>query len=254
MQITLYIIQVFRFILTVFFGGDRCVCCGNITFQPPLCRYCEQDRLFSYTPAVTVTAAGKHRSRCCVCGRPLVSERDVCMECRDVPVLKHTATVFPVHTYCLWKKQLLFLWKTVGMRQLSPVFARLVAYVLRNEFPPNLPVIPVPPRPGKIRRTGWDQIEELCSFLEHQYKYTVLRVLERTTEVQQKTLGRSARLKNREGTYRLKKNGKKYIRLLEEIILVDDVMTTGATIEACAQILSAAGIKKVHVVTLFSVC
>ena len=90
--------------------------------------------------------------------------------------------------------------------------------------------------------------------MEHQYKYTVLRVLERTTEVQQKTLGRSARLKNREGTYRLKKNGKKYIRLLEEIILVDDVMTTGATIEACAQILSAAGIKKVHVVTLFSVC
>ena len=39
----------------------------------------------------------------------------------------------------------------------------------------------------------------------------------------------------------------------EKVILVDDVFTTGSTLEACCQALKSAGVKKVFCVTLFIV-
>ena len=55
-------------------------------------------------------------------------------------------------------------------------------------------IVPVPPRPGKIKENGWDQVQELSEFLEFKYEYDVERIMERRTSVQQKTLDRNERL------------------------------------------------------------
>ena len=71
--------------------------------------------------------------------------------------------VFPLYPYRLWYKNLLFAWKTEGERNLSPVLAAAVHRALGLLYG-NAPVpclVPVPPRPGKIRRKGWDQVDEL---------------------------------------------------------------------------------------------
>ena len=180
------------------------------------------------------------------------------MSCREKPVLKSTDRVISMFSYRLWNRELMFRWKMQGERIFSPVFARLLCDVLRKTE--ETFIVPVPPRKGKIRENGWDQIEELCSFLEKRYGFRVLRILERNSMGQQKKLSRTERLESIKTAYSLCSS--KVIqralkplsgRLPEAVCLIDDVCTTGSTLESCAEILKAAGIKKVSAVTLFSV-
>jgi predicted amidophosphoribosyltransferase len=76
-------------------------------------------------------------------------------------------------------------------------------------------------------------------------KIPVLRCLKRLASKTQKTLGKSARLTNLQGRILCVKNPP------EEIIIFDDVFTTGSTMNVCAQTLKDAGAKKIHGVCLF---
>lgn len=241
----------FRGVFAGLLGGGRCVCCGEFTFHVPLCIRCREKKLLDWIPSKDKDG---RRIRCSVCGTELVSEIDICTRCRSSPLLSHTDGVVPVHPYRFWKKDLLFMWKTEGMRQLSPLLARLASKVMACEFCANgkLPLVPVPPRPGKLRRVGWDQVDELCRYLSAWHGFRVLRVLERTSVVQQKKLDRRGRLDALGTAYVLKKDA--FLDdIPEAVVLVDDIMTTGVTIETCARCLKEGGVKTVYAFTLFSV-
>lgn len=233
-------------LLSLLAGGDTCLCCGRHAIMAPLCRECQQERLFSWTGA---------KERCSCCGRELVSEIGLCTTCRNQPLLTHTDGVLPIHSYRLWKKDLLFSWKTAGMRQLSPVFARLMADFLRKELPElaDEPLVPVPPRKGKVRRQGWDQVQELCSYLHTNHGFQVMPLLERKTVEQQKKLDRKSRLENLGQAYGVDKKGLSRMTLPKSVILVDDILTTGVTLETCARALKEAGVEQVVGCTLFYV-
>lgn len=184
--------------------------------------------------------------------------KEKCMVCREKPVLTSTDRVLTLFSYRLWNRELMFRWKMLGERNFSPLFANLLCEVLRKMGESVL--IPVPPRKGKIRKNGWDQIEELSIFLEKRYGFRVLRILERKSTGQQKKLSRSERLESIKTAYTmaappvLERALKPFSgRLPEQVCIIDDVCTTGSTLESCAQLLKAAGIKKVSAVTLFSV-
>ena len=149
-------------------------------------------------------------------------------------------------------------WKIEGNRSLSSFFSSLVkeALLKLNESI----IVPVPPRKGKIQKNGWDQIDDLCQFLEKMYGFRVLKILQRCSLQEQKKLNRQERLETIKSAYSLlpeaafrKELQKNKGILPEKVCLLDDVCTTGSTIECCAQILKKAGIKKVGVITLFTV-
>lgn len=181
------------------------------------------------------------------------------MHCRENQALQSIDCAFTLHSYQLWKKSLLFAWKMEGKRNLSAYFAALFFRKLKSleeEIGRSLCVVPVPPRAGKIREKGWDQIEELCFYLEKGWNVKILRLLERLSRVQQKKLDRVQRIEGISSSYRLK-SGRKLRRLIrfvpETLVLADDVMTTGSTLEACARELKKIGVKRVFSITLFSV-
>lgn len=188
------------------------------------------------------------KERCQCCGKELVCMKGKCMKCREEPVLKSTDSVLPLFSYRLWNRELMFRWKMQEERSFSPLFARLLYDVLRKIEVEA--IVPVPPRKGKIRKNGWDQIEELCAFLEKRYGLKVCRLLERKTSGQQKKLSREERLETIKTAYSLKPVTSK---LSQSVCLIDDVCTTGSTLESCAEILKSAGIQKVIAVTLFTV-
>ncbi len=198
------------------------------------------------------------KERCKCCGKELVSMKEKCMLCRENPVLKSTDNVIPMFSYRLWNRELMFRWKMQEERIFSPLFARLLCEVLRKSDYKVL--VPVPPRKGKIRKNGWDQIDELCEFLEKRYGFRVLRILERNTSSQQKKLSRTQRLESIKTAYSLcsprviQRALKPFSgQFPESVCLIDDVCTTGSTLESCAEILKRGGIKTVNAVTLFTV-
>ena len=140
-----------RFFFSFSLGGEFCVSCGKKTIVFPLCGECRRN-----------FAELDFSRRCAVCGKELLSEIEVCSACRKEPVIKSAEKVFPLHSYRFWKKNLLFDWKLGEKRTLSVYFASLLAKKLREiekEYG-SFFIVPVPPRPGKIREKGWDQVEE----------------------------------------------------------------------------------------------
>lgn len=234
-------------------GGENCLVCGGFSACVPVCSKCAA----SYFDVRKSLSA----RRCKKCGKVLISEDELCMECRQETVFVHTDEVIPLFGYRLWNKEVLFKWKIMGVRSFSPFFALCIHKALIEK---NIGyIVPVPPRKGKIQKKGWDQIEEICSFLEYRYRHKVLRILQRneTSEAQreQKKLDRTQRLENIGKAYSLLPE-EKLIKQLKEtggvmpesLCIIDDILTTGSTVESCALVLKEGGVKKVDVMALFT--
>lgn len=198
----------------------------------------------------------KEYARCSVCGKILLSEENICMKCRSERVIKSLDFVLPLLSYRLWAKNLMFQWKTMEKRALATLLARLIAEALSLQCPmQSYVLVPVPPRNGKIRKKGWDQIEDLCNCLKFRYGFKVEKFLLRNDRIQQKKLDRKQRISSSEKRYSF---SRKLLRMNREnlpecVILIDDVMTTGITMESCALELKSAGIRKVGALTVFIV-
>lgn len=239
------LLDVLRCCWSFFLGEEECLCCGLNSGIIPICRNCLQRKGQSSV------------ERCFVCGKELVSEISICSSCRRKKILENVDFVYPLYGYRLWNKNLLFYWKYENIRTLSPVFASIVYEKIKEISSGEtclLPVVPVPPRPGKIRQKGWDQINELCFYLHNMHGIKIFPFLRRMTCIQQKKLDKKHRLEQTSKTFVLRPQNKikRFLKKLPEtVVLVDDVMTTGSTVEACAAELKRAGIKKVAVVTLF---
>ncbi|MCF7797104.1 MAG: ComF family protein [Lentisphaeria bacterium] len=108
-------------------------------------------------------------------------------------------------------------------------------------------VAPIPLHPRKARERGYNQVAKLARWLgvHHQIPMT-LDLLTRTRYTSTQTqLSAHERHSNVSGAFRINATVKGM-----NILLVDDVLTTGSTANACAAELKASGAKQVHLLTL----
>ncbi|MBO4403726.1 MAG: ComF family protein [Treponema sp.] len=235
------------FVFSFLFMRENCTVCSGETFYYPVCSSCLKKYFFK--------KSFFKENRCSWCGKFLSSEEKLCSECRTMNTEFCFSRSLPLFPYRLWYKSILFSWKMKENRSFSRLFARCIYNALREAYGKEIPpVVPVPPRPGKIREKGWDQMEDIVSILEKLYKIKVLRLLKRVSRKQQKKLGREGRLSSAEKGYVFAGNEVFFRNSLpEEVVVIDDVFTTGSTMENCARVLKAAGIGKVTAMTLFIV-
>jgi competence protein ComFC len=108
-------------------------------------------------------------------------------------------------------------------------------------------IIPVPLHPTRQRERGFNQATLLAELLGAQTSIPVKPLLERTRYTTTQTaLDRSERMENLHNAFRLRKNAD--VRGLC-VLLVDDVLTTGSTLNECARVLKRAGAFSVHAAT-----
>ena len=105
-------------------------------------------------------------------------------------------------------------------------------------------VVPVPLYPAKLRARGYNQSERLAHyFARHTGLKLVTNALKRTRNtISQTELNRKGRLTNMVGAFTCVQAAEIKGKV---ILLIDDVATTGATLEGCAVALKAAGAKQV---------
>lgn len=142
-------------------------------------------------------------------------------------------------------------WKYQGKIYITPLFGEWMAKRFPDHWRTDLfdLVIPVPLHPQRLRERGFNQAlllaKEVSRRLGIPYRKQVLE--KRRPTVPQVSLSGTEREKGVRGTFFLKNEEE----VKEKgILLVDDVYTTGATVNECAKVLLAGGAKRVDVFTL----
>jgi ComF family protein len=108
-------------------------------------------------------------------------------------------------------------------------------------------IVPVPLHPARQRERGFNQASLLAELLSAQTAIRSKPVLERIRYTTTQTaLDRSERMENLHNAFRLRKNAD--VRGLR-VLLIDDVLTTGSTLNECARVLKRAGAISVHAAT-----
>jgi ComF family protein len=154
-------------------------------------------------------------------------------------------------------RELIHLLKYEQVRPAAVALGRMLAEAmtgLESDWTANPPVvIPVPLHARKLRQRGFNQSELIA---QHAVKAGVesgplvlrSRVLERRRETQSQIgLTRHQRRENLRGAFAVSRREEIVGR---DILLVDDVFTTGTTVSECARVLLRAGASKVFVATV----
>jgi ComF family protein len=139
--------------------------------------------------------------------------------------------------------------KDGGERRYAALLAEMLAQAAEGWLGPEDLLVPVPASPQAVRRRGFDHAVHLARALGAMTGNPVQRVLLATPSADQRTLGRMDRFTNRAGAFAA-------ARTISgaQVVLVDDVFTTGATLDAAARTLRAAGAARVRALAVARAC
>lgn len=194
-------------------------------------------------------------SKCVLCRKLLEKdETDLCRNCRvDAPEypagkrkLQFLDSFIAIWYYEKNVRHSLLRYKFYGGRNLSKPFGRLLAMRLLREYPEGFDVLTWIPisRARKLRR-GYDQCELLAKAVGQELGMipvsTLVKV--RNNRPQSRIHGEAQRRANVLGVYKLVDaqtvRGKR-------VLILDDILTTGATAGEAARVLLTAGASEVH--------
>ena len=238
-SVPIFMRQAIRFLLPV-----DCAACGSPLTDDPIPFFCA---------VCWATISPVPLSRCARCDRPFASPvaityspDHVCQACMEHPPAYTRAwTLFP---YLPPLQEAICLFKYRGKVALASALARLMIDRLPLLDPVDL-IMPVPLHAQRLREREFNQslllADRLARHLTIPLSYkNLLRV---APSQAQTTLSRKGRLKNLRGAFALRHPesiaGKR-------ILLIDDVFTTGTTVNECAKALRKAGSSDVFALTL----
>lgn len=183
--------------------------------------------------------------RCFRCGKTVDDEEaEFCQDCIQIP--KSFIRGYPVFDYYGDIKNAIYDFKYKNQRSYAPFFADCMYYAYQSIWETDSfdGIIPVPIHKKKKKTRGYNQAELLAKELGKRLSLPVYPdyLIRWISTNPQKELSDKARVKNLKNAFKLGVNTIK----LNKILLVDDIYTTGATIEACTQVLLAAGVQEVY--------
>ncbi len=181
---------------------------------------------------------------CPGCGDPQ-TESHLCAHCRYSPLSFHGLRAFGDYSEPL--RSIIHAFKYKGnIRLAEPLGALLAQTYHRHHMAADL-IIPVPLHTERLQQRGYNQAQLLATACARQLQIpmaTTILARARTTATQVK-LNAQQRRSNLHGAFYYPSNVTTQILLNRKILVIDDVCTTGATLEACAATLLAAGAREV---------
>lgn len=216
----------------------RCVVCDGITDVPGefVCEKCRSRIIYIKEPY------------CMKCGKQLKKEeREYCGDCARVrhKYIQGTA----LYDYGSMADSI-FRFKYAGRMEYAGFYGKEL-YRKKGRWlsliQPDA-LVPVPAHPARKRKRGYNQAELIarelsrCSGIPVNTK--LIRRVVRTKPL--KNLSSPERQNNLKRAFKMWKNDVK----LNTIVIIDDIYTTGSTVDAMARVLNEAGIRRIYFMTL----
>jgi ComF family protein len=212
----------------------RCPACGDPSDSfatSPICRECWSD----ITPY--------DGPKCRICAEPFTSElAELCGTCMSTdPVVKATVC-YGIYDEAL--RESIHRFKFSSQKRLARPLAGLLSTL---ELPDVDLMVPVPTSPRGLRERGFSHTLLLSRSLSKERDIPVVTGLlyKKKETPPQVGLSRAERLTNLRGAFSTKRKLKG-----ERVLIVDDVITTGATIRECAKAMRKAGAGDIHATAL----
>lgn len=224
-------------LVSVFFPRRCPVCDAVVLHGEKICTSCAKKIPYIKEPA------------CKKCGKQLENERqEYCGDCsRKVHHFLQGKAIF---SYRVGMKLSMYRFKYSNKREYADFFAEEAArrYGTWLSYRGIEVIVPVPMYAAKKRSRGYNQAEVFAMALGKDTaipvdRYLVKRIKNTTP---QKSLNDKQRKDNLKGAFQVQTNIVKY----SKILLVDDIYTTGATIDAIAETLKKAGAKEVYFLSI----
>ncbi len=215
---------------------QTCYFCGK-TCKKEICRKCAGEVEFIQEP------------RCKKCGKPIrYEEQEFCHDCEEQKIFYEEGRSIWLHKGPVrWS---IYHFKYKNKRVFGEYYAtewkRLYGHKLQ-EWEIDV-IIPVPLHATRRRKRGYNQAEVLAQELGKRCKipvnsHAVARVAKTRA---QKTLNHKERRKNLQGAFRVTR----YWEREKNVLLIDDIYTTGSTINSLAKELIEQGAHKVYFLTI----
>lgn len=233
--------NILKYILNIILP-PRCPYCGKIVvLDHTLCESCFNKLHFITAPY------------CRICGNPIENEEDaktglICAHCSS-----HKRTIRMVRSalvYDDFSKKTILDFKFYGKVQNACLLAKWMYAAGSDIFKAQADIIiPVPLSYRRLLRRGYNQSAILAQQLSKQtgIKADVTSFKKVKHTKPQSSLSENARLKNVHNAFKVVKNNNIKDK---HVILIDDVMTTGATLNECAKVLLKAGALSVDALTV----
>jgi len=231
--------QVLRIIQKLLYP-PRCVCCDALLgrLEDGCCPQCD-----ARLPRILGPV-------CMKCGKPVVSnEKEYCDDCRKYAHIFDRGIAAFTYTGSL--RRSVYRMKRQNRRDYLSFYAKEMTGVLQTVLSVWRPeiLIPVPMHRRKKRCRGYNQAELLAEEISRltgiRAEKNVLRCTRMHSE--QKMLSRKDRRKNLKGCFAVSEECQKQFA---RVLLVDDVYTTGSTLDEIADVLKRAGVKQIFFVVL----
>lgn len=217
---------------------ERCVCCDEIADQPGkgVCRECHNKIVYIKEPF------------CMKCGKPLKEdEGEYCTGCQRTAHSYIQGTA--LYDYGSMADSI-YRFKYKGRQEYAGFYGREL-YEKRGRWLAALrpdALVPVPIHSSRKRMRGYNQAELIARALSKRSGVPVnTKLIIRVKKtIPQKNLNETERQNNLKRAFKIQQNDVK----LSTIVIIDDICTTGSTVNAMTEVLKNAGIEKVYYMAL----
>lgn len=185
---------------------------------------------------------------CCRCGRPVEDTKEYCETCEKQPPAFDVGA--SLYHYKGTAKEALMNYKYRGEEWRGEFFAEELLRVHRYGILAMGwdGITGVPMHRSRLKKRGYNQAEVIGKILAKRLgiPYYSRLLVRRKKTIAMKQLGPTERLKNLLAAFAIRDGQKSPKRML----LVDDILTTGSTAEACSRLLRQAGAEEIGLLTI----
>ncbi len=239
--------------------GTYCICCGNFIDQSRtycLCDHCIRQIGWGN---VEIAPCSLLDNQFTGAAAEALKRREA--QGKGIPVDSIRACM----KYGLYERRLIFELKYNGHTYVARILADMLYDRIKNDSAAAMQlasadyIVPVPIHKEKYRKRGFNQAEKIAIHLGRLLKIPVLKdghgLVRITSTTAQRSVAGAERLENLAGALGPMVGSRDFCRLTERVqgkslILLDDILTTGATAIQCGLVLKDAGAAKVHVLTI----